>query len=113
MYNKLANFIRSHFKEQSGLIPLHSPTFSGNEKKYVLDAIDSTFVSSVGWYVDKLEEMVCEYTNSSYAVAIVTGTNSLHLSLLLAGVEKGDEVMKFVPSGLKSSNLATLSPQIP
>ena len=93
MYNNLISFIRRTFKESEAFIPLHEPRFFGNEKKYLLDAVDSTFVSSVGAYVDKFEEMMCEVTGSKYAVALVNGTNALHLSLLLAGVEKEDEVL--------------------
>lgn len=74
-------------------IPLHAPVFSGNERKYVMDAIDSTYVSSVGEYVNKFEEMMRDITGASYAVAIVNGTNALHLALILADVRPGDEVL--------------------
>ena len=93
MYNNLISFIRSTFKESEAFIPLHEPRFFGNEKKYLLDAVDSTFVSSVGAYVDKFEDMMCDITGAKYAIALVNGTNALHLSLLLAGVEKDDEVL--------------------
>ena len=93
MYNNLISFIRSTFKESEAFIPLHEPRFFGNEKKYLLDAVDSTFVSSVGAYVDKFEDMMCKITGAEYAIALVNGTNALHLSLLLAGVEKEDEVL--------------------
>jgi len=93
MYNNLISFIRSTFKESEAFIPLHEPRFFGNEKKYLLDAVDSTFVSSVGAYVDKFEDMMGKITGAKYAIALVNGTNALHLSLLLAGVEKDDEVL--------------------
>jgi len=93
MYNNLISFIRRTFKESEAFIPLHEPIFFGNEKKYLIDAVDSTFVSSVGAYVDKFEDMMCEITGAKYAIALVNGTNALHLSLLLAGVEKDDEVL--------------------
>jgi perosamine synthetase len=93
MYNNLISFIRKIFKESEAFIPLHEPRFFGNEKKYLLDAVDSTFVSSVGAYVDKFEDMMCDITGAKYAIALVNGTNALHLSLLLAGVEKDDEVL--------------------
>ena len=93
MYNNLISFIRRTFKESEAFIPLHEPRFFGSEKKYLLDAIDSTFVSSVGPYVDKFEDMMCQITGAKYAIALVNGTNALHLSLLLAGVEKDDEVL--------------------
>jgi perosamine synthetase len=93
MYNNLISFIRRTFKESEAFIPLHEPRFFGNEKKYLHDAVDSTFVSSVGAYVDKFEDMMCKITGTKYAIALVNGTNALHLSLLLAGVEKDDEVL--------------------
>lgn len=74
-------------------IPLHEPRFRGNEKKYLNECIDSTFVSSVGKYVDMFEEKFAKTVGSRYAVATVNGTSALHISLLLAGVEKGDEVI--------------------
>ena len=89
-YQNFISFTRSLYKKPTGFLPLHEPRFLGNEKKYVLDAIDSTFVSSVGAYVDKFEEMMCQITGAKYAVAIVNGTNALHLSLLLAGVKVND-----------------------
>jgi len=93
MIGELIKFIRKTFGVESDFILLHEPRFIGNEREYVLDAIDSTFVSSVGKYVDKFEEMMCQITGANYAVATVNGTNALHLSLLLAGVEPGDEVL--------------------
>ena len=93
MYKNLVSYIRDIYGIQQEFIPLHEPRFIGNEKKYVLDAIDSTFVSSIGSYVDKFESMMCDITGSKYAIAIVNGTNALHLSLLLADVKEGDEVL--------------------
>ena len=92
-YQNFISFTRNLYKKPTGFLPLHEPRFLGNEKKYVLDAIDSTFVSSVGAYVDKFEEMMCQITGAKYAVAIVNGTNALHLSLLLAGVKVNEEVI--------------------
>ncbi|MAZ30961.1 MAG: aminotransferase DegT [Flavobacteriales bacterium] len=93
MKEELVKYIRKIYKTPEDFIPLHEPRFVGNEKKYLADAIDSTFVSSVGMYVDRFEEMMCEITGAKYTIAIVNGTNALHLSLVLAGVEKGDEVL--------------------
>jgi aminotransferase in exopolysaccharide biosynthesis len=93
MYSKLVSFIRTIFKVEKDFIPLHEPRFVGNDRKYVLDAIDSTFVSSVGVYVDKFEDMICKITGAKHAIALVNGTNALHLALLLAGVQKEDEVL--------------------
>lgn len=93
MSEDLIQFIRKTFGIEEAFIPLHEPRFVGNEKKYLLDAIDSTFVSSVGKYVDKFEEMMCQITGAKHAIAIVNGTNALHLALILAGVKPGDEVL--------------------
>ena len=74
-------------------IPLHEPRFVGNERKYVLDAIDSTFVSSVGAYVDQFESMMTKITQTQKAVAVVNGTSALQVALRLVGVNPGDEVI--------------------
>jgi perosamine synthetase len=92
LFKDIADFIKTQFPNQD-FIPLHAPVFVGNERKYVLDTIDSTFVSSVGPYVDLFEKMMCDITGASYAIAIVNGTNALHMALLLADVEQGDEVI--------------------
>lgn len=76
-----------------GFIGLHEPRFWGNERKYVLDAIDSTFVSSVGEYVNRFESMIREVSGARHAVATVNGTAALEVALQLAGVEAGDEVL--------------------
>ena len=92
MFKDIVNFIKSQFPNQD-FIPLHEPRFIGNEKKYLNDCIDSTFVSSVGAYVDLFEQKMCELTGAKHCIAIVNGTNALHLSLILAGVKKDDEVL--------------------
>ena len=74
-------------------IPLHEPVFSGKEKEYVNDAIDSTFVSSVGPYVDRFEQELASYCGVERAVVTVNGTAALHVCLMLAGVQSGDEVL--------------------
>lgn len=91
-FENIAQFVKSKFPDQD-FIPLHAPLFIGNERKYLLDTIDSTFVSSVGAYVNQFEKMMCEITGAAYAIAIVNGTNALHLALLLADVESADEVI--------------------
>lgn len=91
-YNRTIDFIKELYLDKS-FIPLHEPKFIGNEKKYVIDAIDSTYVSSVGEYVNKFESMMAEYIGCKYAIAVVNGTAALHMSLLLAGVEPGDLVI--------------------
>jgi perosamine synthetase len=92
-YQNFINFVRLTYKNPKGFIPLHEPTFGGNEKKYLLDCIDSTFVSSIGKYVNQFEEMVAEYTGANHAVATVNGTAALHIALILSGVGRDDEVI--------------------
>ena len=75
------------------LIPLHRPIFEGNERQYLIDCIDSNFVSSVGAKVTEFEEKVAKFTGSKYAVATVNGTAALHVAIELAGVKPGDEVI--------------------
>ena len=91
-FPEIIDFIKSIYPNENP-VPLHVPRFTGNEKKYVLDAIDSTFVSSVGRYVDCFEEMICEITGGGFAVATVNGTCALHVALKLAGVQPCDEVI--------------------
>lgn len=86
------SFIQEAF-ETKEFIPLHEPRFRGNEKKYVLDTIDSTFVSSVGAYVDRFEEMMQGITGTKKAIALVNGTSALQVALRLVGVSAGDEVI--------------------
>ena len=92
MFEELVSFVREMYGTRD-FIPLHEPRFFGNEKQYLVDTIDSTFVSSVGKYVDDFEAAVAEYTGSSYAIATVNGTAALHAALLLAGVQSDDEVI--------------------
>lgn len=73
--------------------PLHAPTFAGQEWAYLKDCLDSTFVSSVGRYVDRFEADLARFTGAKHAVAVVNGTAALHVALLLAGVTRGDEVL--------------------
>lgn len=91
-YADTINYIKDFFGNQE-FTPLHTATFTGNEKKYLNECIDTTFVSSVGKFVTQFEEMVAEYTGAKHAVACVNGTNALHLALVLVGVKPGDEVI--------------------
>ena len=92
MFDDVVDFVRSIYGKE-GVIPLHNPLFIGNEKQYINECIDSTYVSSVGKFVDKFEEKIAEYTGSNYAVATTNGTSALHISLLLSDVSLGDEVI--------------------
>ena len=92
MFEDVIKFIRSIYGAE-GNIPLHEPRFLGNEKKYLNDCIDSTFVSSIGKYVDTFEEKIAKYTGSKYAIATANGTSALHVALLIANVKENDEVI--------------------
>jgi perosamine synthetase len=93
MYQEIIRFIRDTFDIQEEFIPLHEPRFWGNEKEYLNLCIDSTFVSSVGEYVNRFEAQMREYTGASYAVATTNGTLALHIALLLSGVKRDDLVI--------------------
>ena len=89
---ELVSFVRDQYGTK-GAIPLHAPCFDGKEKEYLLDVIDSTFVSTVGECVTRFETKVAEYTGAKYAVAVVNGTSALHVALIVAGVQSNDEVI--------------------
>ncbi|MCJ0829595.1 LegC family aminotransferase [Acinetobacter sp. NIPH1876] len=90
-YENLLGSIREVFGE--GFIPLHAPVFNGNEKQYLAECIDTTFVSSVGAFVDRFEQMMAEIAGTKYAIATMNGTAALHLALILADVGENDEVI--------------------
>ncbi len=92
MFEKIVSFIKSLYPAENP-VPLHAPRFSGNEKKYLSDCIDTTYVSYVGQYVSRFEDEIRKYTGAKYAVAVSSGTAALHVALILAGVESGDEVI--------------------
>lgn len=90
-YKKIVDFIHDLYGIPE--VPLHTPCFIGNEKKYLAECVDTTLVSSVGQFVDRFEEKMAQYTGAVRAVTCVSGTNALHLALLLVGVARGDEVL--------------------
>lgn len=92
MYSDVIKYIHEIYGTND-FVPLSVPVFIGNEKKYLEECIDSTFVSSVGKFVDRFEEMVAEYTGAKKAVVCVSGTNALHMAMMLVGVECNDEVL--------------------
>jgi aminotransferase in exopolysaccharide biosynthesis len=92
MFSNTISFIKDLYGNKD-FIPLHEPIFNQNEKKYVLECIDSTFVSSVGKFVTKFEEEICKFTESKYAIACMNGTAALHISLVATGVKRDDEVI--------------------
>lgn len=91
-YARVVEFIHELYGN-SEFVPLSVPKFAGNEKKYLEECIDTTFVSSVGKFVDRFEKEMARYTGAKKAVVCVSGTNALHMSLLLVGVEREDEVL--------------------
>ncbi len=103
-FSSTITFIRELYNQANGNIYLHEPRFVGNERKYVLDAIDSTFVSSVGQYVNQFEAMMCSITGAKYAIACVNGTAALHMSLILAGVCKNEIVLTQAVSFIATCN---------
>ncbi len=113
MYKKIVRFIRDHYSVSDGNIYLHEPRFVGNEKAYLNDAIDSTFVSSVGEYVNRFEAMMAEITGAKYAVAVVNGTASLHIALKLAGVQQDDEVISQALTFIATANAISYEKAIP
>ena len=91
-FSKTIHFIQQQFPGKD-FVPLHVPKFNGNEKSYLLETIDSTYVSSVGPFVDKFEGMMSDLSGSAKAVAVVNGTSALQVALRLVGVNNGDEVI--------------------
>ena len=92
MYQNIVDFIQETYGSKN-FLPLHEPKFIGNEKKYINEAIDSTFVSSVGKYVTQFEEMMAKFVGAKYAIATSNGTSALHIGLKLVGVDKNTEVI--------------------
>lgn len=106
------DFIQNTFNSKA-FIPLHEPRFRGNEKKYLLDTIDSTFVSSVGVYVDLFEEMMHNITGTAKAVATVNGTSALQVALRLAGVKENDEVITQALTFVATANAIAYNGALP
>lgn len=106
-FQQIADFIRKKFNSPAGIIHLHEPCFNGNEKKYLNDCIDTTFVSSVGKYVTRFEEMVAKFTGAKHAIAAVNGTAALHVALILCGVKPEDEVITQSLTFIATANAIT------
>lgn len=105
-FDQIINFIRTLYPDKE-TIPLHEPIFRGNEKKYLMECIDSTYVSSIGKFVELFEEKMAEYTGAEKAVACVNGTSALHLALKLVGVEPGHEVLTQPLTFIATANAIT------
>lgn len=97
----------------AGPVALHEPRFRGNEWVYLKECLDSTFVSSVGKFVDRFEDELAAFTGAKRAVAVVNGTAALHVSLLLAGVEAGDEVLVPALTFIATANAVAYSQATP
>jgi perosamine synthetase len=91
-HNKVVDFIKQLYPNQD-FIPLHAPSFIGNEKQYLNECIDSTFVSYVGRFVNLFEEATAKFTGAKYAIATSNGTAALHIALILCDVKTNDEVI--------------------
>lgn len=112
MQKEFINFAREQFNTQE-FIPLHVPVFLGNEKKYLENCIESTYVSSVGEYVDKFEEVISAISQTKKATAVVNGTAALQVALRLAGVQKKDEVITQALTFVATANAIAYNNAIP
>lgn len=112
-FKSTLDYIRTLYNTPNSNIYLHEPKFVGNDRKYVLDAIDSTFVSSVGKYVNRFEEMMTEITGAKYAVAVVNGTAALHIALKLVNVKQNEEVICQPLSFIATTNAISYEKAIP
>ena len=92
MFSHEIDFINHLFVDESP-VPLHRPYFSDREKALLFDCVDSTYVSSIGSYVEEFEHLLRKYTGSKYAIAVVNGTSALHVALKVGGVDRNDEVI--------------------
>ncbi|TDX84103.1 LegC family aminotransferase [Epilithonimonas xixisoli] len=108
----MVSFVREHFNSDQ-FIPLHEPRFRGNEKKYLAETIDSTFVSSVGAFVDQFENMMQDITGAAKSVAVVNGSASLQVALRLAGVKKDEEVITQALTFIATANAIVYNNAIP
>ena len=105
-FNEFIHFVRNIYKTNE-FIPLHEPKFIGNEKKYLNECIDSSYVSSVGNFVNLFEQKIADFTGAKYAIATVNGTAALHMSLILSDVSFDDEVITQPLSFIATSNAIT------
>jgi len=105
--------LRSVLPSGKPFVPLHEPSFSGNEWAYVKECLDTGWVSSVGKFVDRFEEELAAYTGVKRAIAVVNGTAALHVCLLLAGVRSGDEVLMPALTFIATANAVSYCGAIP
>ena len=105
MYKKIVDYIKKVFG--SDFIPLHAPVFIGNEKKYLEQCIESTYVSYLGEFVTKFEDSIKQYTGAKYAVATVNGTCALKIALQVSGIDFEDEVLTTALTFVATANAIT------
>ncbi|MEL7564378.1 MAG: LegC family aminotransferase [Dehalobacterium sp.] len=111
--NQIISAIKSCFPNIGGAIGLYEPYFSGNEWEYVKECLDTGWVSSVGKYVDRFENMLAQYTGVKRAVAVINGTVALHIALKLAGVDENDEVLIPALTFVATANAVTYCRAVP
>jgi perosamine synthetase len=109
----LIDAVAKSLSDESDFIPLHEPRMGDLEKEYVSSCVESTFVSSVGEYVDQFENEIAEYTGAKRAIAVVNGTAALHISLLLAGVKNDNEVLVPGLTFAATANAVTYAGAVP
>lgn len=113
LYEDFLQGLSAVLGQPKDMIPLHAPEFAGREWELVKDCIDSTFVSSVGRYVDQFEKDLADFTGARHAVAVVNGTAALHIGMLLAGVKPNDEVIVPALSFVATANAVSHCSAIP
>lgn len=109
----IVQVVREAYRRPEGFLPLHAPIFKGNESAYVQSTIESTFVSSVGEYVAQFETMLQDLTGAAHVIATTNGTTALHMSLLLAGVERDDLVVTQALSFVATANAIAHAGAVP
>lgn len=109
----VVNALKTALPKGHASIPLHEPSFSGNEWAYVKECLDTGWVSSVGKFVDRFEQQLADYTGAKHAIAVVNGTAALHVCLLLAGVERDDEVLSPTLTFIATANAISYCGAIP
>lgn len=110
---RIVSAVRRAVGTPNGMLALHEPVFAGNEIPYLEECIKSTFVSSVGKFVDRFERMLEEVTGARHAIAVVNGTAALHACFRLAGVESGDEVMSPTLTFIATTNAIAYCGAVP
>lgn len=113
MFEETVSLVRELFREPEGFIPLHEPYFAGNEEAYVVDTVRSTFVSSVGAYVDRFETELASFIGGGKAVATASGSSALHVALILAGADRETEVLTQALTFVATGNAILYSGAIP